>query len=99
MTRQQPGLPPRIRLSNQARDALTAAARTSRQTERGGILVGHRTPGGVYVEDTLAVSDPNAGHSHYVRRSKAARAILRDYVGVAEGCSTTGYVGEWHTHP
>ena len=88
---------PAVLLSEQAHDSLRAAGRASRTTERGGILVGYRTPQGVHVEDALTVTDDAAARSHYVRRSKPAQATLAAYLSTSD--PFIGYVGEWHTHP
>jgi hypothetical protein len=56
----------------------------------------------VIVEDALAVGDPTAGRSNYLRRYRPADAALTEYLErLAEpGVDLhLGYVGEWHTHP
>lgn len=89
---------PELRLSDQARDRLRAAARASRRRERGGILLGYRSTNGLVIEEALDVADESAGHGRYLRRSKRAQEVLATYLK-HQVDPMIGYVGEWHTHP
>lgn len=90
-----------VRLTDQARDALTVAGRASHDRERGGLLVGYREGLSVIVEDALQVSDPTAAHNRYLRRQEPAEKALTSYLERLDRSTAAyvGYVGEWHTHP
>lgn len=90
--------PTTIFLAPQARDSLRAAARTSRDRERGGILIGYTTAEALFVDDALLVPDDTAGRAHYTRRFEPADDLLANYIRGSTD-PLIGYVGEWHTHP
>lgn len=94
----KPSAAPIVQLSSQARDALRASARGATRRECGGILIGHRTAEGLFVEDALTVADNSATHSGYLRRGQEAQLVLDEHMQL-QATSLTGYVGEWHTHP
>lgn len=67
--------------------------------ETGGILLGWRVEGGVFVPAIVEVPDRHAGHSFYRRRHNAAEAVMQDVLATFPPESAVGYVGEWHVHP
>lgn len=87
-----------IRVAYSALEAAEAAARNATPDETGGILLGWRTDGTIYISDALLVPDDQAGSFSYQRSHAAAQAVLDAYIAHRSD-PNIGYVGEWHTHP
>lgn len=87
-----------ITITDQAVATLTAEARASRHSERGGILIGYRIEATIHIHDALSVADATAAHTHYLRRNREGQKVLNDWMNATDD-PTLGYVGEWHTHP
>lgn len=67
--------------------------------ELGGILVGWWEGNNVaVVKGLLPVPDRHAGRAHYERRHILGQAVLDDHLRACVDPSS-GYVGEWHSHP
>lgn len=67
--------------------------------ELGGILVGWWEHDDVaVVQALLPVPDQHAGRAHYERKHSLAQQTLDEHLR-AGGDSSSGYIGEWHSHP
>ena len=66
--------------------------------ESGGILLGCRHRGGVYVNQFIEVPDPQAHATRYRRLHRSASKALKAIIETLPQHSSLGYVGEWHTH-
>ena len=67
--------------------------------ELGGILVGWWEDDNVaVVQALLPVPDQHAGRAHYERKHSLAQQTLDEHLR-AGGGSSSGYIGEWHSHP
>lgn len=88
-----------IRIATQALTDAEELAHKAIPDELGGILVGWWEGDNVAViRGLLPVPDHRAGHAHYQRRHSLAQETLDDYLR-AGADSSSGYVGEWHSHP
>jgi hypothetical protein len=76
-----------------------AAAGRDRLNETGGILLGWRIVGGLYVAHVVEVPDAQVHHASYRRRHREAQKALQQVLAELPSDTPVGYVGEWHTHP
>lgn len=90
---------PELLVDVRAWEAATTAASIDPMTETGGVLLGWRHGGGVYVRDILLVAETRPRHTLYRRRHKPASDALQAVLASQPPGSPVGYVGEWHSHP
>lgn len=89
----------RIVVSAVAWTTLLTAASRDRLHETGGILLGWRGDGDLYVSSVTEVPDREVHRASYRRRYWEAEGALRQALAELPPDSPVGYVGEWHTHP
>lgn len=82
-----------------AHKRLTDLAEDALPNETGGLLVGWYNGTELHVADALAVCDPEAGPTSYVRTNQAGNATLQDHLEAKSPGDPSGYIGEWHSHP
>ena len=88
-----------IRVSAQTLADVQGLARAALPDELGGILVGWWEGDDVaVVQALLPVPDTDAGRAHYERKHSPAQQTLDDYLRSGADISS-GYIGEWHSHP
>lgn len=72
---------------------------TRDDVETGGVLLGWRVDGDVFVTQMIEVPDGNARRTSYTRRQRIAQKMLEEVLEDLPENTVTGYVGEWHVHP
>lgn len=86
-----------VLITDEAHEAMVAAARAALPRETGGFLAGFRVDDTIVVTRAIVVDDVDSTGGSYLRRGRSASRLLTQLR--ADAPDIVGYVGEWHVHP
>ncbi|MFF5794638.1 SAVED domain-containing protein [Paeniglutamicibacter sp. NPDC012692] len=91
--------PAKIKLSQDAYEAIATETAKHLPVETGGILLGYREGTNLVVTHALMVDGQGASGVRYVRDDVRANSILDAFLAERDRDDPVGYIGEWHSHP
>lgn len=89
----------KIRLRQEAYEAIATETSKHLPVETGGILLGYREGTDFFVTHALLVDGQGASGVKYVRDDVRANSILDAFLAERDLNDPVGYIGEWHSHP
>lgn len=91
--------PAKIKLSQDAYEAIATETAKHLPVETGGILLGYREGTNLVVTHALMVDGQGASGVRYVRDDVRANSLLDAFLAERDRDDPVGYIGEWHSHP
>jgi len=91
--------PAKIKLSQDAYEAIATETAKHLPVETGGILLGYREGSTIVVTHALMVAGQGASTVKYIRDDVRANSLLDAFLDERDPDDPVGYIGEWHSHP